>query len=152
MGIGSQDLIAKAFEMFIEPGSNVLLENPSYTGIVSFLRTQPCNMISVDTDSQGIVPESLKSILQGWEDESTRPKVLYTIATGSNPTGVTVSLERKKAIYSICQEYDIIILDDDPYYYLQVSECWVGGQSLNTLCSCSVLIVLQPSCSIFLVY
>jgi kynurenine/2-aminoadipate aminotransferase len=121
VGIGSQDLIAKAFEMVIEPGSNILVENPTYTGIVSFLQTQPCNMISVDTDQQGIVPESLKSILQGWEDVSTRPKVLYTIPTGSNPTGATVSLERKKAIYSICQEYDILIFEDDQYFWLQVS-------------------------------
>ncbi|CAO3657714.1 unnamed protein product [Umbelopsis ramanniana] len=119
IGVGSQDLIAKAFEMVIEPGCNIMLENPSYTGIVSFLHTQPCNLVSVSTDSEGIMPESLESILKNWEDVATRPKVLYTIPTGSNPTGVTVSLERKKAIYKICQEYDILIMEDDPYYFLQ---------------------------------
>jgi DNA-binding transcriptional MocR family regulator len=120
IGVGSQDLIAKAFEMVIEPGCNIMLENPSYTGIVSFLHTQPCNLVSVSTDTEGIMPESLESILKNWEDVATRPKVLYTIPTGSNPTGVTVSLERKKAIYKICQEYDILIMEDDPYYFLQV--------------------------------
>ncbi|KAI9288737.1 pyridoxal phosphate-dependent transferase [Umbelopsis sp. AD052] len=119
IGVGSQDLIAKAFEMVIEPGCNIMLENPSYTGIVSFLHTQPCNLVSVSTDAEGIMPQSLESILKNWEDVATRPKVLYTIPTGSNPTGVTVSLERKKAIYKICQEYDILIMEDDPYYFLQ---------------------------------
>ena len=122
IGVGSQDLIAKAFEMVIEPGCNIMLENPSYTGIVSFLHTQPCNLVSVSTDTEGIMPESLESILKNWEDVATRPKVLYTIPTGSNPTGVTVSLERKKAIYKICQEYDILIMEDDPYNFLQVRE------------------------------
>jgi kynurenine/2-aminoadipate aminotransferase len=121
VGVGSQDLIAKAFEMIIEPGCNVMLENPSYTGIVSFLHTQPCNLIQISTDGEGIMPESLESTLKNWEDVATRPKVLYTIPTGSNPTGVTVSAERKMAVYKICQEYDVLIMEDDPYYYLQVS-------------------------------
>ncbi|KAG2185002.1 hypothetical protein INT43_000915 [Umbelopsis isabellina] len=119
LGIGSQDLITKAFEMFIGPGSNILIENPSYTGIVSFLKTQPCNLVSVATDKQGIVPESLNSILENWEDEETRPKVIYLIPTGSNPTGATIPMDRRKAIYSICQKYDILIMEDDPYYFLQ---------------------------------
>lgn len=46
-------------------------------------------------------------------------QVLYTIPTGSNPAGCTQSTERKQANYAICREHDILILEDDPYYYMQ---------------------------------
>ncbi|RUP51648.1 hypothetical protein BC936DRAFT_146781 [Jimgerdemannia flammicorona] len=150
VGTGSQDLITKALEMFITPGDNVLVENPAYTGIVSFLRTLPflcthtlatilqtnflidlhthfsprlaCLLLDVATDADGIVPLSLEHVLSTWHDLVSIPKILYTVPTGSNPTGVSAPLKRKREVYEIARRYNIIILEDDPYYYLQFTK------------------------------
>jgi aromatic amino acid aminotransferase I len=47
----------------------------------------------------------------------------YTIPTGANPSGSSLTLERKKTIYAIAQKHNLLILEDDPYYYLQVYRC-----------------------------
>ena len=109
----------KAFEMLLNDGDTLLIENPTYTGCLSFLRTLNCNLAQVETDAEGIVPDSLESVLANWPDEKTRPRCLYTIPSGGNPTGVTATLERKRAVYEICHKYDVLILEDDAYYYLQ---------------------------------
>ena len=68
-------------------------------------------------DSEGIIPECLRSAVENWKEQLAArgiegnfnaPKLLYTIPTGQNPTGVVVSLERKKAIYAVSNtEYDL---------------------------------------------
>ncbi|KAI9315506.1 pyridoxal phosphate-dependent transferase [Dichotomocladium elegans] len=129
VGPGSQDLLTKALEMFAEPGHAFLVENPTYTGALSFLETLPIDLVPVATDAQGIDPDSLDRILANWPNsnptgkkDQPRPKILYTVPVGGNPTGVSSSLERKKKTYALCQKYDLMIIEDDPYYYLQFSE------------------------------
>ena len=119
----------QALEMFAEPGHALLVEGPTYTGALSFLETQPIDLVPVATDAEGIVPESLDQILADWPNsnpsgkkDQPRPQALYTVPVGGNPTGVSTSLERKKKTYAIAQKYDLIIVEDDPYYYLQFDE------------------------------
>ncbi|CAO3646212.1 unnamed protein product [Cunninghamella echinulata] len=129
IGAGSQDLITKAMEMLINPGDAVLVENPAYTGLLAFLQSQPCDVIGLPTDENGLIPESFDKLLAQWptsnpygKESTPRPKVLYTTPIGSNPTGLSISEERKIQIYAICQKYDIIIVEDLAYYYLQFDE------------------------------
>jgi kynurenine/2-aminoadipate aminotransferase len=65
----------------------------------------------------------LEGILKNWpkESHSSRPKVLYTIPTGQNPSGFTTSYERKKKLYEIARTFGLLILEDDPYYQLHFS-------------------------------
>ncbi|KAI8078662.1 pyridoxal phosphate-dependent transferase [Halteromyces radiatus] len=126
IGAGSQDLLTKGLEMMINPGDAVLVEDPSYTGALAFLDTQPCDVVGVPTDTSGMIPEAFESLLANWpasnphgKKDQPRPKVLYTTPTGGNPSGVTISEERRKQMYDICHKYDIMILEDDAYYYLQ---------------------------------
>ncbi|KAJ3414664.1 hypothetical protein HDV05_006199 [Chytridiales sp. JEL 0842] len=121
VGNGSQDVLTKAFEMLIAEGETMLIESPAYVGSLAFLRPLGAKFAEIAVDSQGLVPESMESILANWKDPKTRPKVLYTVPTGGNPTGTSTTHERKKQIYSIAQKYGVIILEDDPYYYLQFS-------------------------------
>lgn len=85
-------------------------------------------MLGVNVDDQGMVPEHLSEILSRWTPEdakdpkSSLPKLLYIVPNGGNPTGQCVSLERKKRIYEIARQYDLIILEDDPYFYLQFAK------------------------------
>ncbi|ORZ09018.1 pyridoxal phosphate-dependent transferase [Absidia repens] len=126
IGAGSQDLLTKGLEMFINPGDAVLVEDPAYTGALAFLQTQDCDVVGCKTDDGGMIPEAFESLLENWptsnpygKTDQARPKVLYCHPTAGNPTGVSLSEERKRSIYAICQKYDIMILEDDAYYYLQ---------------------------------
>ncbi|KAG0065990.1 hypothetical protein BGZ89_007725 [Linnemannia elongata] len=122
IGTGSQDLVTKALQMLISPGDNVLFESPGYVGVIAFLRHQPCNLIDVELDSHGVVPARLREQLDNWPSDKRKPKMLYTVPVGGNPTGVSQTLERKKEIYQIAQEHNLLILEDDPYYYLQYGD------------------------------
>ncbi|KAK2183051.1 hypothetical protein NP493_325g01000 [Ridgeia piscesae] len=125
---GSQDALSKSFEMMVDPGDNVIVENPTYSGALMALRPLGCHWVAVDTDQFGMVPELLKQALSRWKPsdaanvESDIPKFMYINPTGSNPTGTTMSLERKREIYQLAREYDLLILEDDPYYFIQFSE------------------------------
>ncbi|KAG0040228.1 hypothetical protein BGZ83_002623 [Gryganskiella cystojenkinii] len=122
IGTGSQDLVTKGLQMLITPGDNVLFESPGYVGVIAFLRHQPCNLIDVDLDSHGVVPSKLREKLDNWPTDKRKPKMLYTVPVGGNPTGVSQTLERKKEIYEIARQHNLLILEDDPYYYLQFGE------------------------------
>ncbi|KAM5193716.1 kynurenine/alpha-aminoadipate aminotransferase, mitochondrial isoform 2-T2 [Mantella aurantiaca] len=127
---GSQEGLSKVFDMLVNPGDNVLLDTPTYSGTLAAVKPLGCNLIGVPTDQHGIIPMALKDILSKWrpEDagnpEKNSPKVLYTIPNGGNPTGASLTEERKIEIYRIAQKYDLIIVEDDPYYFLQFNKPW----------------------------
>jgi len=125
---GSQDALSKAFDLFTGDGPNeppVLVEEPTYSGSLAYLQPTGTRLVPLQCDAQGLIPESLESTLKNWEtnhpklQDPVRPKVLYTIPTGSNPTGASLTLARKKEIYSIASKYNLLILEDDPYYWMQ---------------------------------
>ncbi|KAI9098215.1 pyridoxal phosphate-dependent transferase [Phlyctochytrium arcticum] len=122
VGNGSQDVLTKAFDMLLDKGDHLLIESPAYVGSLAFLKPVGCKFVEVSTDAKGLDPVQLQKILSEWKDVKTRPKVLYTVPVGGNPTGTSTTEERKRRIYEIASKYDIIILEDDPYYYLQFSD------------------------------
>ncbi|TPX62847.1 hypothetical protein PhCBS80983_g00084 [Powellomyces hirtus] len=119
VGNGSQDVLTKAFEMLLGEGDNLLIEAPAYVGSLAFLKPLGAKFVELPVDAEGLNPDTLESTLRDWPNPATRPKVLYTVPVGGNPTGTSTSAERKRRIYDIASRYDIIILEDDPYYYLQ---------------------------------
>ncbi|XP_018585799.2 kynurenine/alpha-aminoadipate aminotransferase, mitochondrial isoform X2 [Scleropages formosus] len=127
---GSQEGLCKVFEMLVSPGDNVLLDAPTYSGTLAALQPLGCNIINVPSDQHGMVPGSLKEILSRWtpgdarRPGSTVPRVLYTIPNGGNPTGASMSAERKRQVYQLAREYDFLIIEDDPYYFLQFEKPW----------------------------
>ncbi|KAI8344715.1 pyridoxal phosphate-dependent transferase [Chlamydoabsidia padenii] len=119
IGSGSQDLLTKGLEMMINPGDYVLVEDPAYTGALAFLESQHCNVVGTKTDQGGMIPQAFEDLLATWPSDKPRPKVLYCHPTAGNPTGISISEDRKRQIYAICQKYNLMILEDDAYYYLQ---------------------------------
>ncbi|KAJ3117172.1 hypothetical protein HDU96_007725 [Phlyctochytrium bullatum] len=119
VGNGSQDILTKAFDIFLTEKDTLLCESPAYVGSLAYLRPLGCRLEEVEVDGQGLVPEALEKVLRNWPADLARPKVLYTVPTGGNPTGASTTYERKKRIYELANEFDFIILEDDPYYYLQ---------------------------------
>jgi len=86
--------------------------------------------IGIPMDDKGVLPEELETLLREWDAPvrgHARPKVMYIIPTGQNPTGATMSLPRRKEIYRICQTYDMYILEDEPYYFLQMPDYVAGA-------------------------
>ncbi|TFK36666.1 PLP-dependent transferase [Crucibulum laeve] len=118
VGAGSQDLIYKAVQAMVNEGDSVLVESPVYAGVIPMFESLHCEQIEVQTDSQGIMSNSLRSTLENWPVGKSKPKVLYTVPYGCNPTGMTATLERRKEVLQLAREHHFIILEDDPYYYL----------------------------------
>ncbi|XP_068611926.1 kynurenine/alpha-aminoadipate aminotransferase, mitochondrial [Brachionichthys hirsutus] len=127
---GSQEGLSKVFEMLVNPGDNVLLDAPTYPGTLAALRPLGCNLISVPSDQHGMIPVALRKILSRWDPSevckpgSTAPRVLYTIPNGGNPTGASMTARRKQEVYELARQYDMLIIEDDPYYFLQFDKPW----------------------------
>ena len=103
--------------------------------VLSQLKPLGCRMIPVGSDKHGLVPSLLSQALSMWEPsdvhdpDSDIPKLLYLIPNAGNPTGHGLTEERKREIYSIAQKYNLIILEDDPYFYLQFNRVSYLGVS-----------------------
>ncbi|KAJ8382221.1 hypothetical protein SKAU_G00029990 [Synaphobranchus kaupii] len=127
---GSQEGLCKIFEMLVNPGDSVLLDAPTYSGTLAALQPLGCNIINVPSDQYGMIPSGLREILSRWDPAdakkpvSTVPRVLYTIPNGGNPTGASMTTERKREVYQLAREYDLLIIEDDPYYFLQFQKPW----------------------------
>ncbi|XP_059501024.1 kynurenine/alpha-aminoadipate aminotransferase, mitochondrial isoform X2 [Stegostoma tigrinum] len=127
---GSQEGLSKVFEMLLAPGDFILLDTPTYPGTLAALRPLGCNILSIASDKHGLIPESLSDILSKWAPEEAKnpesdiPRILYTIPNGGNPTGVSMTADRKQKVYQIARKYDLLIIEDDPYYFLQFEKPW----------------------------
>ncbi|CAI9158696.1 unnamed protein product [Rangifer tarandus platyrhynchus] len=127
---GSLEGLCKVFEMIVNPGDNILVNEPTYSGIIHALQPLGCNMINVSSDEHGIIPDSLREILSKWKPEDSKdpekntPKFLYTIPNSNNPTGNSLTAERKREIYELARKYDFLIIEDDPYYFMQFNKPW----------------------------
>jgi len=108
---GSQmglDLVTK---IFCDPGDTVLVESPSYVGALGVFRSYQCNVVHVDMDENGLNPDALREALKS----NKRVKMIYTIPSFHNPAGLTQSQSRREEILAIAQEFNVPILEDDPY-------------------------------------
>ncbi|CAH1776831.1 unnamed protein product [Owenia fusiformis] len=127
MTTGSQAGLGKAFEMLLKPGDFVLVERPTNHRALTALRALNARIIEVETDKFGIIPESLMYQMGRWHpaaahsQHSDVARVLYTMPTAADPTGATITEQRKLEIYEICRKYNMLILEDDPNYFLQFS-------------------------------
>ncbi|XP_045408459.1 kynurenine/alpha-aminoadipate aminotransferase, mitochondrial-like isoform X2 [Lemur catta] len=89
-----------------------------------------CNIMNVASDEHGIIPDSLRETLSRWKPEDSRnpkkntPKFLYTVPNGNNPSGTSLTSDRKKEIYELARKYDFLIIEDDPYYFVQFDKPW----------------------------
>jgi aromatic amino acid aminotransferase I len=111
--------------MLSQPGDCVLSDYYTFASAVETALPMGVRFIGIEMDSEGILPGSLQETLENWKPEENgnarKPFLLYLIPTGQNPTGTTQSLERRREIYRVAQAHDMIILEDDPYYFLQMA-------------------------------
>lgn len=103
----AMDLLCKAM---IDPGDTVLVENPSFLGNLQCLKLYQANLVSVESDEQGLLPDDLEKKINQYH-----PKMLYTIPTFQNPTGKSLPEERRKAVAELANRYGMLVAEDDPY-------------------------------------
>jgi 2-aminoadipate transaminase len=98
-------------EQLVQPGARVLVEAPTYDRPLKILARLGAEVVPLAMDDEGLLPEALEQALA----DGAKPAFLYTIATFQNPSGRTLSEERRRRVVEIAQAHDLLVLEDDPY-------------------------------------
>ncbi len=114
---GGQQGIALASKSLINPGDGVVCELPSFIGGLNSFRSYNAEILGVPLKEDGIDTDALEELLKN----HSNIKILYTIATFQNPSGITASLEKRKKILELASKYDFLIFEDNPYGDLRFS-------------------------------
>lgn len=126
---GGQQANELSCKVLLNEGDTLLCESPSFIGSLNAFRSYNVNLVGVDMDDDGINLEKLENALK----TEKNVRVLYLIPNFQNPTGRTMSLEKRKAVYELACKYDFIILEDDPYGELRFAgEFLPSIKSLDT--------------------
>ena len=110
---GSQQALDLVGKLFLNPGDHVLVERPTYIGALQAWSAYQAEYITVPVDEDGMRTSELDTALRGG------PKFLYALPNFQNPTGVTLSLDRRKELIRLADVHGVPILEDDPYGQLR---------------------------------
>lgn len=113
---GSQGALDSLGKVLISRGDKVIVEAPTYLGALSAFNPYGPQYLQVQTDDEGVIPESLKDLL-----EKHPVSFVYLVPTFQNPSGQTTTLERRKQIAEIITHYNALLIEDDPYNDLRFS-------------------------------
>ncbi|BBG24612.1 aminotransferase-like domain-containing protein [Sulfuracidifex tepidarius] len=117
--VGSQEALFMIFNIFIDKGDYVAVENPSYLAALNILRARQPNFIGIDVDPKnGTNLDQLETKLRQMKQENKKIKMFYVIPTAQNPAGTTMKLEDRKRLLELASQYDFIIMEDDAYGFL----------------------------------
>ncbi len=97
-------------------GDTVICEDPSFIGSLNCFRSHGCNLVGVPIDDDGMNIDALEEAI----NQNPNAKFIYTIPNFQNPGGTTLSLEKRKRMYRLALENNLVILEDDPYGNLRV--------------------------------
>jgi 2-aminoadipate transaminase len=110
---GSQQALDLLGMVFINPGDHIVVESPTYLGALQAWNAYGAEYIQVACDEEGMCVDELEEALR------TGPKFIYVLPNFQNPTGVTLSLERRKKLVELADRYGVPIVEDDPYGQLR---------------------------------
>ncbi|HSG85351.1 MAG TPA: PLP-dependent aminotransferase family protein [Candidatus Limnocylindrales bacterium] len=106
------DLVAT---VLAEPGDVWLVPDPTYHLAVGIIRDHPVEVVAIETDDAGPRPEAIAGTLARLRREGRRARFMYLVPTFGNPTGITVPLERRRAILELAAEAGLLVVEDDVY-------------------------------------
>ena len=112
---GSQHALELISDLFLDQGDVVLVESPSYVGAVGIFRHKEAHIEHVFTDHDGLSPDALEEAVERLKADGKRIKLLYVVPNFANPSGVTLSEERRQRVLQICSDHGILIVEDNPY-------------------------------------
>jgi 2-aminoadipate transaminase len=119
---GSQQALDLLGKILINPGDRILVESPTYLGALQAWNAYGAEYVAVPSDAHGMKTEALEEALR------TGPKFIYVLPNFQNPTGVTLSLERRQQLVELADRYGVPIVEDDPYGQLRYE-----GESLPSV-------------------
>ena len=101
--------------LFLDPGDTVLLDRPTFAGAIVAFQMQRPEFAGVDIEDDGSDIAGFRSKIETLEREGRKPKFIYVIPDFQNPSGITMSLEKRKALLDLSRDHDIPIVEDSPY-------------------------------------
>lgn len=119
---GNSDGLDQICTLFTGPGDTVLVESPTYHLALRIMRNHRLDLVPVPMDGNGLRVDRLEAILDTLAREGRAARLLYTIPTFHNPTGVTLGLERRRALVGMAAARNLLIVEDDVYRELAYDE------------------------------
>ncbi len=113
---GGQQALDLTFKSLINEGDTVVVESPSFIGGLNALRSYNANLVGIQVQEDGLDTDALEALLK-----KEKVKLVYTIATFQNPTGITMSHKKRIRLLELAEKYDFYILEDNPYGELRFS-------------------------------
>jgi 2-aminoadipate transaminase len=125
---GGQQAIDLICKTLVDPGDVVVCEAPTYPGAVPVFCSYQAETIQIDCDQDGLRIEELEAVLARLDGEGRRPKFVYSVPSFQNPSGVTMSLERRRRLVELARSRELLVVEDNPYGLLRF-----GGEPLPPL-------------------
>ncbi|KAG7813595.1 hypothetical protein KL921_001141 [Ogataea angusta] len=118
---GATQSLDAVLRLLCDPNEDTILsEEFTYPAFLETCSPMRLKVFPVKVDEHGVCPKDLDKLLVDWSGPHKKPKLIYTMPVGQNPLGITMSLERRGEFYEVCKKHDLIIVEDDPYYHLQL--------------------------------
>ena len=125
---GGQQVIDLVCRALIDPGDVILAEGPTYPGAVPVFCSYQADVVQIEMDDDGMRIDRLQEALDQLDREGRTPKFIYTVPSFQNPAGVTMALDRRRALVRLAHERELLVLEDNPYGLLRYE-----GDQLPTL-------------------
>ncbi|NMP37732.1 MAG: PLP-dependent aminotransferase family protein [Clostridiales bacterium] len=114
---GAQQVMDLAAKVLCNEGDTIICENPSFIGSLNCFRAYGCKLSGVDVEADGMNIQQLENALKTGKNV----RFIYTIPNFQNPSGATMSLEKRRAVYELAKKYGVLIVEDNPYGDLRVT-------------------------------
>ena len=108
---GTQQSVDLTTRVLVNEGDTVICEQPSFVGSLNAIKAGGANLVGVEMEDDGISIEKLEKALK----ENKNTKFLYLIPNFQNPSGITMSLQKRKAVYELALKYGVLVFEDNPY-------------------------------------
>ena len=112
---GSQQSLDTVGKMFLNPGDTAIVGLPTYLGGINAFRSYESNLTGIPLDKDGMMVDVLEDTIKQMIKDEILPKFVYVVPTFQNPAGVIMPESRRKKLIDIANEYDLVIVEDDPY-------------------------------------
>jgi 2-aminoadipate transaminase len=112
---GSQQSLDTVGKMFLNPGDTAIVGLPTYLGGINAFRSYESNLTGIPLDKDGMMVDVLEDTIKQMIKDEILPKFIYVVPTFQNPAGVIMPESRRKKLVDIANEYDLVVVEDDPY-------------------------------------
>jgi 2-aminoadipate transaminase len=116
---GGSQAVQLVLDLLVDPGDTIIVEAPTWMGFLYAVNNVHAKTVAVPLDENGMDTDALEQELKRLQIEGITPKFIYVISNFQNPSGISTTLDRRKRIVDLAQEYGTLILEDDAYHDLR---------------------------------